>query len=472
MSADPVFDGPSTERRHHTGHLADVTTPQQPRAWLTRLLTRMAWSDALIVAAAVLIAQWVRFGASGTTSVTTTAVSAVVIAAWLLLLKVFHTRDRRVVGSGATEYSRVVTASLSVFGAWAIVGLLFKLEYARGFIALALPLGTLGLLFSRWCWRRRLARERLEADNQERVVVVGSARSAAPLIERLAQDPSLGYVVVGVCVPPAESYQRSMMIAGNNIRVLGTFDDVVGAVQRNQATTVAVSSASAIGHTAMQDLSWGLEGLDVDMLVAPGVADVAGPRITVRPAAGLPLLHIDRPHYAGADRFRKAALDKVGASILLVVLAPVFVAVACAELFGSRGPIFDGELRIGLNNKPFRLWRFSTSKAKPSVNTTRLDALLWRYHLVDIPQLFNVLAGQMSLVGPRPPRPDQMAGFEGATARCMVVKPGITGLWQLSDSRCATWEEAARLDLTYVANWSVMQDLMILWRTVVAVSRQ
>ncbi|WP_139319548.1 sugar transferase, partial [Gordonia sp. CNJ-863] len=337
---------------------------ERSRSWIHGYVVRLAWSDALIVAIAVAVAQLARFGAdrplvpNGTAQMPATLVSVALGVTWILALRAFQTLDRRIVGSGSQEYSRVVTACMSIFGVLAMVDLLFRLNIARGFIAIALPVGTAGLLISRWIWRQQLGRQRLKSKSLEHVLVVGSESSAVPMIDRLLSQPNLGYRVVGLCLPERTGHRGFVTVAGTDIRVYGSFDDVCGSVLESGATSVAVTSAEALGHNAMQALSWDLEGLDVDMMVSPGVTDVAGPRVMVRPVAGLPLLHIDKPRYEGANRFRKALVDRVGAAILLTVLAPVLLAVAVAIKLDSQGPVFYRALRVGLNNAPFTMWKF------------------------------------------------------------------------------------------------------------------
>ncbi|KAF0970030.1 sugar transferase [Gordonia sp. YY1] len=470
---------------------------ERSRSWIHGYVVRLAWSDALIVAASVLLAQFVRFGAesalapNGSVQAPASLVSVVLAIGWLLSLRAFQTLDRRIVGSGSQEYSRVVTACLALFGVLAMVDLLFRLNIARGFIAIALPVGTAGLLVSRWLWRQRLGRQRLRSENVEHVLVVGSEASAVPLIDRLHRQPNLGFRVVGLCLPSRAGQRPFVPVGGRNIPVFGSFDDVCESVLEAGATTVAVTSAEALGHDAMQALSWDLEGLDVDMMVSPGVTDVAGPRVMVRPVAGLPLLHIDKPRYEGANRFRKAFVDRVGAATILTVLSPVFIAVAIAIKIDSSGPIFYRATRIGLNNAPFSMWKFRSMvqdadalkdnlralnegsgvlfKMREDPRVTKVGRFIRRYSLDELPQLLNVLGGTMSLVGPRPPLPEEVERYDGRVARRMLVKPGMTGLWQVSGRSDLSWEESVRLDLTYVENWSIMQDALILWRTAKAV---
>ncbi|WP_317451455.1 sugar transferase [Gordonia jinghuaiqii] len=464
-------------------------------------LVRLGWSDAVVVAFAVCLAQLVRFGAgsatapNGAIAAPAILVSALLGAAWILALRGFHTLDRRIVGGGSQEYSRVVSACLCVFGGLAILDLLFRLNIARGFLALALPVGTAGLLLTRWAWRQYLTSKRVAGKHVERVLVVGDPKSAEPVIKRLIQDPGLGYRVVGICVPKRNADGGSLQVEDQSVGVLGSLSDVCRSVVESNATTVAVTSAEDIGHSAMQRLSWDLEELSVDMVVSPGVLDIAGPRILVRPVAGLPLLHIDKPRYEGANRLRKAMVDRIGSATLLILLAPIFMTVAIAIKLDSSGPVFYRSTRVGLNNMPFKMWKFRSMtdgaddlkdslrgyneviggvlfKIRDDPRVTRVGAVIRRYSLDELPQLFNVLLGTMSLVGPRPPLPEEVERYDGHVARRMLVKPGITGLWQVSGRSDLSWEEAIRLDLSYVENWSIIQDAQILIKTFVTVVRK
>ena len=475
-----------------------AASSDSPRAWVQAYLTRVGWSDTVVVTVAVLVAQVFRFGSdeplhpNGGWGLPAAFVSISLILCWLVSLRAFQSLDRRIVGAGAQEYSRVISACLSVFGLLAMLDLMFRLNIARGFLLVALPAGTLGLLLNRWMWRKELIRQRTNAQNLERVLVVGAVTPSKPLVERLLKSPSLGYEVVGVCLPPSRrGTPEELWVAQRMIPVFGDFDDVRDAVQHTGATTVAVTSAEALGHQAMQDLSWELEGISVEMLVAPGVTDVAGPRMMVRPVAGLPLLHIDKPRYEGANKFRKGFFDRIGACAAMLCLSPVMVAVAVAIKLDSRGPVFYKSTRIGLNNAPFQMWKFRSMvqdadqrkstlahldegagvlfKMRDDPRVTKVGKLIRRYSLDELPQLFNVLGGSMSLVGPRPPLPDEVEKYDGRVSRRMLVKPGVTGLWQVSGRSNLTWEESVRLDLSYVENWSMMQDTVILWRTAKAV---
>lgn len=477
--------------------MAAVQVTESP--WARTYLRKIAVTDVVVITAAVFAAQWLRFGTGGgldyfggVSGRPASLVSLFLIVAWTLALRAFQCMDRRIIGSGSVEYSRVLTACFSVFGALGIVVMVTQLEVSRGYFALALPLGTFGLLASRWIWRRALSAERRRGKKLDRVLVVGEMHSASHLIRRLRQSPELGFAVIGVCLPVASARAKSeLTVDGESVRIYGDFDDVAHAVSASGATSVAVMSAEALGHEAMQDLSWSLQGMEVDMMVAPGVADVAGPRVMVRPVAGLPLLHIDKPQYEGANKFRKAFVDRVGAALIILCAAPVLMLVAIAIKLDSDGPVFYRATRVGLHNQPFRMWKFRSMipdadslrtelheqnegsgvlfKIRDDPRVTRVGKFLRRYSIDEVPQLFNVLTGSMSLVGPRPPLPEEVDKYDGRVARRMLVKPGMTGLWQVSGRSDLSWEETVRLDLSYVENWSATHDLVIMWRTLRAV---
>ncbi|PXW35315.1 UNVERIFIED_CONTAM: exopolysaccharide biosynthesis polyprenyl glycosylphosphotransferase [Williamsia faeni] len=471
--------------------------------WSASYVRRVHVTDWTVVLGAVVGAVAIRFTANGQLHIyqrnhlliETIALSIV----WILALHATQSADKRIVGSGATEYSRVASACFMAFGFLAIFDLVFKLDIARGFVAVALPFGTVGLLASRWAWRKRLTRQRANGTNLQRILIVGDSESSIPLIDRIEDNRFLGYKVVGL-VNTSRSVSHAPHRPGSATAHWGhcnpptaDIDALIDTVKQTGATTVAVTSASALGYSVMRELSWELESMDVDMVVAPGVTDIAGPRMMLRPVAGLPMVHIDKPRYAGANRFLKAGIDRLSAFTLLILLTPVLGICAIAIKCTSAGPIFYRAERIGLNNSPFLMWKFRSMvdgadrqkatlidrsdgngvlfKMRDDPRVTRVGAFLRRCSLDELPQLVNVLTGDMSLVGPRPPLREEVAQYQGPVVRRLLVRPGMTGLWQVSGRSELSWDESVRLDLLYVENWSIMQDLVILWRTLRAVIR-
>jgi exopolysaccharide biosynthesis polyprenyl glycosylphosphotransferase len=466
---------------------------QSTQLWQRRYAKFLTATDAVSVLTAVSIAQWIRFGGSDFASSSYTQVSIVIAALWLAALSLNHSRSPRVVGSGAEEYRRVWLGTLAVFGAVAIVSMLFKLELARGYLMIALPTGLTLLLIFRAAARRVLARERRRYGHcVTRVLVVGCRSAVKELSVALSNDPSSGYEVVGACVSDL-GHESTFEVPGSGAVPAFTGEtSVVEAVCSTKSHVVAVAANDRFHSRGIKDLSWELEKLDIDLLVAPGVIDVAGPRLHMRPVAGLPLIHVEKPQYHGAKRFQKRLFDVTFSSLVLLVGFPVLLAIALAIKLTSNGPVFYRQERVGLNGEPFEIIKFRTMvdgadtmladlidlnefrggvlfKMRNDPRTTPVGRFLRRFSMDEIPQFLNVLKGEMSVVGPRPPLPTEVESYDDHTLRRLLVRPGITGLWQVSGRSDLSWNDSVRLDLYYVENWSMMADLLIALKTATVV---
>jgi exopolysaccharide biosynthesis polyprenyl glycosylphosphotransferase len=301
-----------------------------------------------------------------------------------------------------------------------------------------------------------------------------------------------GFRVAGVCIPGWRTGKASSLnIDGHSVPVLGDENALPEALAATGADMVAVSNTDYLGTDGMRALAWQLEAVDVDLVVAPSVVDVAGPRLQIHPVAGLPLLHVDRPQYRGAVKVGKLALDGFGATLALFFLSPIMLIVASLIKLDSPGPVLYKAERIGRNGEPFSMLKFRSMvvgaerrrralvdrnqasgplfKMRDDPRVTRVGRWIRRLSIDELPQLINVIRGEMSLVGPRPPLRLEVASYTGDVHRRMLVKPGITGLWQVSGRSDLSWEEAVRLDLYYVENWSMIQDVLIMCRTIGAV---
>jgi exopolysaccharide biosynthesis polyprenyl glycosylphosphotransferase len=319
-----------------------------------------------------------------------------------------------------------------------------------------------------------------------RTVAVGHTGPVEDLVALLRRDSHHGLAVVAACVAGAKQQGEVA-----DIPICGDLDSVASVVTRFSADTVAVLACPEMDGTRLRELAWDLEKTGTEMCVASALLDVAGPRTTIRPVAGLPLLHVDHVELTGVKQATKGIFDRISAALALVVLAPLFLMIALAIKISDRGPIFFRQTRIGKNGHTFTLWKFRTMvvdaearkaelllqndgdgrlfKMRRDPRVTRTGAWLRRCSLDELPQLFNVLIGNMSLVGPRPALPDEVATYGDHMRRRLVVKPGITGLWQVSGRSDLSWDEAERLDVRYVENWSLALDLQILWKTLSAV---
>lgn len=414
------------------------------------------------------------------TPATQVACSAAIAVAWFLQLGVMHSRGRHTSGCGSHEFVRVAGATLSLAGLVGVMIAVFQIDALRAYLVVGVPLGLGALLLTRAMWRLRLLADRLRTGDGHRVLIAGCDRHTSRLTARLRRGP--GYRVAAVWQP---NEPAGAMVA----------DDawaLVRLARVNQVSTIAIASCDAVRAEVVRELSWLLEGTGIDLVWAPDPALVAGPRMRRRRIANLPVLGIDDPALTGFSRAAKRAFDFIGALVLGLLLLPLMTVVAALVLIDSGRPVFYRQHRAGRHGRTFALWKFRTMvcdadrlratmidrneatgalfKIRYDPRTTRIGRLLRRYSLDELPQLWNVLAGQMSLVGPRPPLPDEVALYAKPTRRRLLVKPGLTGLWQVSGRADLVWEVGVDLDLYYIENWSFGMDLAILWRTMRAVA--
>jgi len=412
-----------------------------------------------------------------------------VVLAWPLLLLGTGAHEERVFGTGSDEYRRVGRAGLLLLALTSFVSFAAELDLSRALVVVAIPALTVLTLAGRYAARCRLRRLRARGSCTKRVVVVGRGGAVTELAARLGRSNYAGLEIVAACVTP-DSRLRVAETLG--VPVAG-LDEVVATVERLGADTVAVTSASETAAEYLRRLSWQLEGTGTELLVAPGLIEVAGPRLHIRPFEGLPLLSVEQPRFEGWGRLVKGGVDRVVAALALLLLMPVLVLLALAVRLDSRGPVLYRQERVGVNGRHFTMLKFRSMvvdadrqvaalqgenisdgllfKMRRDPRVTRVGRWLRRFSLDELPQLLNVLAGSMSLVGPRPPLPREVAQYDSSVSRRLLVRPGLTGLWQISGRSDLSWEESVRLDLRYVENWSLALDLLILWKTASAVLR-
>ena len=427
------------------------------------------------------------------------ALTVLLAVLWMLALQWGGSRDAEVVGHGPEEYKRVLQTSVGLFGLIAISSYVFKLQLPRAYVLVMLPAGLAALTMSRFTWRRWLHSHRLNGRFMSMVLVVGNVRTVRELLTDLHRAPLAGYGVLGVSIhensPLAdltidpETGRRQV----DGVSVLGGLDNVAATALKYGADTVAVTSTAAFGPAAVRRLSWELEKTNIQLVLAPALTNIAGPRIHTKPIAGLPLIHVDKPTYRGANRIVKRSFDTIGSALLLLAFSPLLIALMAAVKFTSPGPIFFKQERVGINGDVFRMIKFRSMvvdaearlaelkkqqrdagndtlfKMKDDPRITSIGRIIRRFSLDELPQLVNVLKGDMSLVGPRPPLMDEVATYHREARLRLLVRPGMTGLWQVSGRSSLSWEDTVRLDTYYVENWSLTSDLVILWKTVKAV---
>ncbi|WP_022900962.1 sugar transferase [Humibacter albus] len=481
-----VAVGRPTFATHSTSRSSQLSAEQR---WSRAYRSRLVMSDAFIVTASVAAAFVLRFGFKsddlGGLDELYWLITLAVVATWLILLSAFRTRDPRVIGVGFTEYRRVVSASAFAFGSLAIVFLVGKVEIARGFFVLTLPIGVAALTISRWLWRQWLSKQRANGRYLSRALVGGSASDVAYVIDQLQRNSGATYHVVGAAIADAAEVDSSQDLGAP---VVAELSNLAMAAANLHVDTVILAGQPSDDRGFVRDLSWKLEGAATDLVLAAGLTDVAGPRIHFRPVEGLPLIHVEIPQFDGTKHVLKRALDIVLSGIALVVLSPLFLVLALLVRMDSAGGAFFSQQRVGRNGNTFTMHKFRSMvtssesdlsqlvaanegagllfKMKSDPRVTRIGRILRKYSLDELPQLWNVFVGDMSLVGPRPPLPREVAAYEHHVHRRLFIKPGLTGMWQINGRSDLSWDESVRLDLYYVENWSLMGDLIILWRTV------
>jgi exopolysaccharide biosynthesis polyprenyl glycosylphosphotransferase len=428
----------------------------------------------------------VQFGGNTTeVAVSYTVISITVIAAWMVMLGIYGSRGYRVLGTGSQEYRQIADGTVRLFGLVAIVSFLFQIEFARGYILIAFPVGLVVLVLSRWIWRLWLGAKRQDGEYSSRVLLVGSQASVEHLARELSRRTEAGYLVVGACVPGG---RRASFLPDSAIPVFLDIADLQNSMESVAADTVVVTSSDELPPQRLRELSWGLVPGRQHLVVSPSLTDIGGPRIHTRPVAGLPLIHVETPRYEGMKLYTKRGFDIISSSLLILCLSPVLVSIAIAVRLSTPGSVLFRQDRVGINGRHFKMLKFRSMvadaeaqlaslqdlsegnsvmfKLKRDPRITPIGRFLRRFSLDELPQLFNVFGGSMSLVGPRPPLDREVSAYENHVHRRFLVKPGITGLWQVSGRSNLSWEDTVRLDLYYVENWSIVGDLVILWRTI------
>jgi len=483
-------------------HLANraVSVPVDKRftAWSRRYLIAIATADAVVGGIAAALPASISDTLSWGHRVAMLCLVSLVV--WPAAIALCRGYRRNRIGVGFDEPGAVMRAGMLVVVAVAIpagfmavpAGSLdpdgaLTLYALLKLVATGTPFAVLLSLLVRFFARRILHFLQRQGRSLRHVLVVGSFGAAQQLSERIQREPDTGMKVIGLCLPSTE-LPRPVV---DGIPVLGSLRQVPEVVRSMGCDAVAVTSDDATRYNYLRELAWSLEGVGVELLVDPGLVEVAGPRMHIRPLMGFPLLHVEEPHFKGWRWAIKRVSDIVLTSIGLLIISPVMLAIAAGVKFQDGGPVIFRQARIGREGKPFTMLKFRSMvvdaeerklelmehnegkgglfKLSQDPRVTRLGQFLRSFSLDELPQLFNVLGGSMSLVGPRPHLASELAQMPSEASRRSLVTPGLTGLWQVSGRSDLEGDDAIRLDLRYVENWSLSLDLQILWKTISAV---
>jgi exopolysaccharide biosynthesis polyprenyl glycosylphosphotransferase len=456
------------------------------RPWEARYVRMLVAADMAAGAVAGAVAFLARFGpAIGHHNERYVVLSALLPLCWPAVLSFARAYEPRLLFVGMAEYQQTLRAGARLTCGAALLSYALHGDVARLYLVVAFALTTVLSLTLRFALRRLLRRERDRGSAVRRVLAVGHAPAVAELTRLLNRRYYHGLKVVAACVPDEQAG------AALGVPLLGAPSSAARLAAAVNADTVVVLSMPELDGAALRRLAWELERDDVDLLVASSLVDVTGNRIAIRQVDGLPLLHVEHPRVTGGRRILKTLWETAASALALVLLTPVVGALAAIVKLDSPGPAFYRQTRVGRGGREFRMIKLRTMvagadrqahllpnesggvlfKMRRDPRVTRAGHFLRRYSLDELPQVFNVFRGDMSLVGPRPPLPQEVARYPEDMRRRLVVKPGITGLWQVSGRSDLSWEDSVRLDLSYVENWSLSLDLIILLRTAVVVVR-
>ncbi|WP_336645742.1 sugar transferase [Microbacterium sp. USHLN186] len=461
-----------------------TTTLEQRRRWERHYRSLLHVTDVAMIGLAVGLTASIQLQL-GASPLDTALRASLLCALWLAMLGGTHTRDAALFRPSAVEYRGVAHATGLAFGILAIGDALTSLHGMQLLLLVALPLGLGLLMLSRWSWRRWLVQQRNQGSYTSRTLVVGERDDVEYVVDSLSRSNSAGLRIVGVTL--LDGNARELVVGDGAYPVLGNLR-TVGAVARDLgADTIIVASRPQGDADFVKRLSWQLEGTAAELVLSSRLTDVAGPRLSFEALDGLPLIRMQIPTYSGGQHLVKRALDVGVAFCALVPIALMLPVLALLIKLDSPGPVFFFQERVGRDGKLFKMVKFRSMrtdaeqqlaalreqnegagllfKMKDDPRVTRVGRVLRKLSLDELPQFWNVLVGDMSVVGPRPPLPSEVTGYDGKVFRRLYIKPGITGLWQVSGRSDLSWDESVRLDLRYVENWSVVSDLQIMWRT-------
>lgn len=476
----PSLDGPAAPAA------PAAPAPLSPR-WELRYRRAVVASDVCAVLTVVVIGHVLGLGYysplyGGTISPVLGLIVSGLVAGCLSVSRAW---DQRVLGQGSEEFSRLTKGFVTAAVVLGLAGLALQLPAVRPWVFGLLPLAGLLCLAGRAALRKWLHHNRRNGRFVHPALVVGTAETVADLILRTRRDRHNGWAVRGACTPTGTGRNGAADILG--VPVLGDLDAVADVVRGGGYRIVSVCSTPGWAPRRLHQLAWDIEGLNADLVVDPGLMEIAGPRLHVAPVDGFPMLRLTEPAFDGLSRVVKNVIDWLGAALLLLVVAPVLVAIMIAVKCDG-GPVLFRQERVGRHGRTFRMVKFRSMvvdaearkaelvarnegsgplfKLRDDPRVTTVGAVLRRYSLDELPQLFNVVAGSMSLIGPRPPLPEEVRTYGRDAERRLLVKPGMTGLWQVSGRSDLSWEESVRLDLRYVENWTLALDALILWKTI------
>lgn len=422
---------------------------------------------------------------------------------WLLCLAFAGTYHRHVMADGYELYAKIINASLLTIISYCSLAFIFKLALPRTALIIAPVIAFFLDIIARWQMRQALHRHRSKGSCKYRTVVIGSSDGINKALQTMRNCMNWGCEPVAVCPIEADpaskdayvvtSYTPDANIEGSSKLKVIPFNSAFPRICESLGVQeVYVADVLSRDSEMLHGLSLAVESLGMELALAVSLADVSGHRLYLRNTTEQPVLLASLPQYTGAANVIKRLLDIIGSLCALIISSPILLGVAIAIKLDDGGPVFFSQTRIGLHGKPFKMYKFRSMvtnaeelkkklaeetgqedrfifKMKDDPRITKVGHFIRKTSLDEFPQFYNVLKGDMSLVGPRPALPEEVARYGSLYSARLLVKPGITGPWQVSGRSDLSQEQSEYLDVSYIENWSIAGDLAILAKTVMVI---
>jgi len=407
---------------------------------------------------------------------------------WLIYLGIFKSRDTKIIGSDFVEYRRVLSASLSVLGTMAFFALFFKVDVSRVYVSEVIVFGHIFLVLERKLGSMWLLKQRKAGKLRRRVAIYGSSAEVeselASYNSRKEAEFEPVLTLEGVS-PIKVNYIGSTITKAVSLEDLGEFLAAEG-IELLQVVGYGPGATEVHRH-----LYWALDGQDISFVVSPAITGVSSAKLSTRVVAGAPQLEISSTKFTGRRYFIKTCMDLFLGLIAFLISLPIVLVTALIVKLEDKGPAFFKQARVGVNGKEFTMYKLRSMKvgaehehaarqkelADKLTNSnmfkdpedprvTKVGKVIRKYSIDELPQFLNVLKGDMSMVGPRPPLPSEVQDWKNHETRRLLVKPGVTGPWQIGGRSLLTWEETVAIDVNYVENWTVLTDVSIILKTI------
>lgn len=424
---------------------------------------------------------------------------------WVLSLTFAGTYHRHVMAEGYELYAKIINASLLTIITYCSLAFIFNLSLPRTALIVAPIIAFFLEVIARWQMRQWQHRSRQKGACKYKTVVIGSSDGINCALRTMRDYSNWGYSPIAVCPIEADGNEKDAYVVtsfepdpsiegADKLKVIPFNAAFPRACESLGAQEVYVADVLSRDSEMLHGISLAVESLGMELALAVSLADVSGHRLYLRNTAEQPVLLASLPQYTNTTYVIKRLLDIVGSAFALLISSPLMLGTAIAIKLDDGGPIFFSQQRIGLHGKPFTMYKFRSMvtnaeelkkklaeengqtdrfifKMKDDPRITKVGRFIRKTSLDEFPQFFNVLKGDMSLVGPRPALPEEVARYGSLYSARLLVKPGITGPWQVSGRSDLSQEQSEYLDVSYIENWSIAGDLAILAKTVLVVFR-